>query len=454
MNEENQVLIAAEHLVGNLWFNFDAVALVAGRLDPETMRLIVGGPPAMAYSEMCRLMRSQSEKLSAGALETNLRRQGFDFAWLAKLQSRLTVESVDVLYNYAGSINNAADLYRVRMYCSEADKQATQIDAKAEVIVAGLLAKLAEANKSAADVEHASSVVVRVREKLALIRKGDYRWGANTGFDSLDKVFQMADGDLITLAGRPSQGKTSIWRQIFYNRAKEIVRTGDNGQVVMFSSDDTAEKTMLGLACTNSKVNAHRIKYNLADKQEWAAVEVALAEIESLPIYIDESSNPSIDSIYYRCAMLNAQRPIRLAGQDYLGLVTIPGVHDDLPKFRRAAEGCKGIGRTLGFPWLELAQLTKEVESRRDKWPTPSDLQYAGEAESDVCMMIMRPEHYISRGEDIDCDEQDKSGIALINIGKNKQGEVGLVRMAFVKEFSMFADLATAQQAKRVELNR
>jgi replicative DNA helicase len=452
MNEQNQVLIAAEHLVGNLWFNLDAVPVIAGRLEPDTMRMIVGGPPAMAYSEMCRLMRAQGEMLSAGSLEMNLRKQGFDFAWLAKLQSRIAVEGVDVLHNYAGEINNAADLHRVRMYCADADKQATQSDAKAEIVVAGLLSKLAEANKSASNVEHAGAVVSRVRQKLTLIQQGDYRWGANTGFKSLDKIFQMADGDLITLAGRPSQGKTSIWRQIFYHRAKEIVRSGDNGQVVMFSSDDTAEKTVLGLACTIAKVNAHRIKYNQADKHECAAVDIALAEIESLPIYVDESSNPNIDSIYYRCAMLNAQKPIRLAGQDYLGLVTVPSADNDLSKFRRAAEGCKGIGRTLGFPWLELAQLTKEVESRRDKWPTPSDLQYAGEAESDVCMMIMRPEHYISRGEDIDCDPQDREGVALINVGKNKQGEVGLVRMTFVKEFSMFADLAKVE-TRREYLN-
>ena len=67
-NSHTQAQTAMDHLVGNLWFNSDAVALIAGRLEPDTVRLIVGGPAAMAYSEMCRLMRSPSETLSAGGL--------------------------------------------------------------------------------------------------------------------------------------------------------------------------------------------------------------------------------------------------------------------------------------------------------------------------------------------------------------------------------------------------
>lgn len=437
-----RAIIAAEHLVGNLWYNLEALPLLAGRLEPETMRLIAPGDAAMVYSEMCRLMRSESERLSAGALEAGLRAQRFNFDWVAKLQSRIEVESVEVLMNYASEINNAADLYRIRMYCADAQKQAVQPDARAENVTAGLLSKLAEANKSATVVEHASAVTVRVREKLDAIRQGNYRWGASTGFRSLDKLFQMADGDFIVIAGRPSQGKSSLWRQIFYNRAVEIEQTGENGRVVLFSSDDTSEKTLLGLACTVAKVDVNRCKYNIADAAEWHAVEQAISKIEALPIYIDGSSLPTVDSLYYRCAMLNAQQPIRLAGQDYLQIMSVPEARDELLKVRRAAEGCKGIGRTLGFPWLELSQIGKDVESRRDKWPTPSDLLYAGEAEADVCMLIMRPEHYVSRGEDIDCDPEDRTGIALINVGKNKQGDVGMTKLRFQKEYSRFSDLS------------
>ena len=76
-------------------------------------------------------------------------------------------------------------------------------------------------------------------------------------------------------------------------------------------------------------------------------------------------------------------------------------------------------------------------------------MQYSGEAESDVSMLIMRPEHYISRGESVKCDPQDREGVALVNIGKNKQGSVGMVRLGFDKVHARFYDIDTV----RHELN-
>lgn len=439
--------IAAEHLIGNLWFTPDALPLIAGRLAPETMRLIVGGPAAMAYSEMCRLMRSPSETLSAGALEVGLRAQGFDFDWLAKLQSRIAPEGIDVLYRYASEINNAADLFRLRQYCSEADRAAREPEARADTVTADLLAKLSLVNQSAKDVEPVTAVTTRLRDQLADVRAGRTTYGASTGFKTLDKLFRMVNGSLITIAGRPSQGKTSLWKQIFLNRAIALRDAGDNGQVVMFTADDTTDKAILSLACTIAKVDVNRIQGNHATSEEWYCVDEALFILDTLPIMIDGSSHITVESMYYRCAMLNAQKPIRLAGHDYLSLIGGTGKGSKLEEIQAAAEGVKGIGRTLkpGFPWIELAQLTKEVESRADKWPTPSDMQYSGEAESDVAMLIMRPEHYISRGESVKCDLQDREGIALINVGKNKQGNVGMVRMGFDKTHARFYDIETVR---------
>ena len=99
--DNNRAAVAADHLVGNLWFTLDAVPLIAAHLDPDVMRMIAPGPAAMAYSEMCRLMRSPSEQLSAGALEAGLRAQSFNFGWLTELQQRVSVESIDVLHQYA-----------------------------------------------------------------------------------------------------------------------------------------------------------------------------------------------------------------------------------------------------------------------------------------------------------------------------------------------------------------
>lgn len=450
MSEGQEALIAAEHLLGNLWFNLDAVPLIAGRLDPDTMRFVVGGPAAIAYSEMCRLMRSESDRLSAGALENGLRQQGFDFDWLAKLQSRIASESLETLYNYAGEINNSADLRHIQANCAEAIKQSQQPGAKADIVSADLLKKLAEAKRSASNVEHVSVVVDRVVQMLHDIQEGKIEWGARTGFHALDKTISLVDGDLVIIAGRPSQGKTSLWSQIFVNRAKKLVEDGEKGQVVMFSADDNADKLIFTMACSEAQVNSRRVRKREASSEEFERVERAAMMIRSLPLYVDDTTSPTVESMYYRCAMLHAQNPIRLAGMDYMELVSDPTNRmSDLQKVEYAARGCKGIGNTLRFPFLMLSQLRKEVDERRDKWPTAADVRYAGEAEADKMLLIMRPEHYLSRGETCDCDQGDEEGIGLVSIAKNKTGDVGMARLAFKKEYSRFYDV----QMERHELN-
>lgn len=431
--------VAADHLVGNLYFNLDALPVIAGVLSPDVVRFAVGGNAAVAYSEMCRLLRSD-ERLSAGNLEAGLRKLGFDFVWLAKLQSRVTTESLPTLNNYAGEIINHAELLKVQQYSQEAITAAQADGAKAATVKGELLAKLSAEQQKIDTVEHTSVIGARVRERLKEVRNGKV-WGSSTGFKSLDKQFRLVDGELVVIAGRPSQGKTSISRQMFYYRAMQIERSNEPGQVVFFSSDDTSDKFFFDLACTMAMVDSNRIKDNIATKEEWDKLEYEMTIIESLPIFVDDTPRPTIEHMYYKCAMLNAQKPIKLAGQDYAGLIRVDDAKSERQEAERAFTGVKGIGNTLRFPWIQLSQITKGVESRADKWPTPSDLMYAGEAEANICITIMRPEHYISRGEDIDCDERYKSGVALVNVGKNKSGKIGVVPMAFRPEFARFDDV-------------
>lgn len=437
----DRVRVAAEHLVGNLWFNLDAVSLVASKLQPDTFTSVVGGPPAQAYAEMCRLLRSPSEKLGAASLEANLRHDGFDFDWLDDLQARVAPEGVGTLLAYAGEINNAANLLRIRSAAAEGESAAREYDARAESVAAAMLSKLTAINASTADVEHISVTANAVREQIALMREGKFEWGDKTGFPSLDRVFRLVPGDLIVVGGRPSQGKSSLARQLLLNRAKRIVEAGDDGQVVLFTADDTAAKTVMAMASMESGVDLKRLRTREADDEEYNRLEHALRQIEALPIQIDDTPNPTVEQLYYRCAMLNAQKPVRLACMDYLELVSVPRSDGDLQKVEAAARGIKGIGIALGFPFVLLSQLRKEVDARRDRWPTAADTKYAGEAEADVMLLIMRPEHYISRGEEIDVDDENREGVALVNVAKNKSGDVGMVRMAFVKEQSRFYEL-------------
>lgn len=431
--------IAAEHLVGNLWFNLDALPLVAGKLEPDSMRSVIGGPAAMAYSEMCRLMRSDSERLSAGALEASLRAQKFDFDWLAKLQSRVLPESIDRLDSYAETINNAADLRNLQLHCADTLDQSKQEDARADVLTGKLLTSLSSVNRSANTVEAVSSINVRVRERLAAIREGRITWGASTGFRDLDKLMRLVNSELLLIAARPSQGKTSLAMQIAINRAQALLSSGEDGQIIIFSAEMSKDELMTRAACTVGRVNYDRITTRMATNDEWDAVEAAQNFLDLLPIYIDDASGPTVDQVYYRTAMLNAQKPVVLMVTDHTELFSSnTRAEGETIRISQIVRGFKGIAKTLNLPAINLHQLGRDVDDRPDKQPVLSDLKYAGEADADKILFIHRPEYYIKRGDTCRCDDADKEGVAILTLAKNRNGPVGRQRLVFVEKYAMF----------------
>lgn len=437
----NRAAVAADHLIGNLWFNLDALPLVAGRLEADTMRYVSGSSASMAYSEMCRLMQDPAVRLSAGALESGLRAQGFDFDWLAKLQSRVLPEPIETLYGYVDTLNNAADLLHLQQYCGEAMDSAKADDASAEALTAQLMTKLTQVNRSAAVVEPVATGIARVRERLRKIKAGEMIWGALTGFPTMDRLMRLVDSELLIFAARPSMGKTQLGLQVCVNRAQQILTDGDNGQVAIFSAEMDKDSLLQRAACSLGHVNHERIVTNTAEADEWERVEQALTFLEMLPLVIDDTPGPSIDQVYYRAVMLNAQKPLRLAMSDHTELFTVKKAESETLRVDSITRGFKGIARTLNIPWINLHQLGRQVEDRMDKQPMLSDLKYGGEAHGDKTLFLHRPSYYIARGMTCECDPDDEQGVAIGTLAKNRNGPVGRFRLAFVEKYALFGEL-------------
>ena len=436
----DRATIAAKHLVGNLWYKLDAVPLIAGRLNPAIMQKVVNGPASLAYNEMCRLLRTGG--LSAGQLEANLRDAGFDFNWLWKAQSDIANDSLDDLHRYVGEIQNAADLQELKLRCNDAMNKMNAPGAIADTIKAELMSGITETRSGTDGPVHVAEIIKTVREDFKKMRYGSEGFGASTGFKTLDRIIKLVDGEYITIGGRPSQGKTSLAMWIAYKRSLELVRSGENGQVLIFSMDDTKEKLLRALACTVAQVDIKKLKRKEGTDEEWSRVDDAQDDIEKLPIYIDGGTQLTIEEVYFRSAMQHIIKPVRLMVLDYIEKVSAPEFKDnDLGRLRHIASGYKNIGHRLHSPVIMISQLTKSVENRADKWPTSSDLKYAGEEESDVILLVNRPEHWIAKGDSIDCKPEDEEGIVLVNLAKSKEGDVGMVRLGYKKEFARFADV-------------
>lgn len=448
---EQRAVIAADHLVGNLYFALDTLPLVAGQLDPASFRLIANPQAGMIYSEMCRLMVSQSEQLSAGALEAGLKLQGFDFKWLTDLQARIMPEPLPNLYNYAGEINNAVDLRNLQKFCAETIDNAKKEGAKADTLTAGLMGNLSGVNKNNTQVQPVTAATSAIRERLNAIRSGMMQWGALTGFDELDVLMRLVDSELVIFGGRPSQGKTQLALQIVINRAAQIKEAGEDGQVLIFSTEMSKEDLFFRIACSMAGVNSDRISRNQADDDEWDRIYQKLDYLDTLPIEVDDTPGISAEKVYYRAVMTHAKKPVRLVMTDHTELYTIDDFYNkdgETARISKILMSFKSTARTIKAPWIDCHQLGRDVDTRANKQPMMADMKYAGEQHADKIAFIHRPEYYLKRNVPCDCEPGDMEGIAICTLAKNRNGPIGQIRLGFTEKYARF----TNRNVERVRL--
>ena len=122
---------------------------------------------------------------------------------------------------------------------------------------------------------------------------------------------------------------------------------------------------------------------------------------------------------------------------DYLQLI----VGDPRLKGNRQAEiseisrALKQMAKELNVVVIALSQLSRAVESRQDKRPMLSDLRDSGQIEqdSDLIAFLYRDDYY-------DRESKEKNMIEVI-LAKQRNGPVGTVQLAFLKEYGRFRDL-------------
>lgn len=256
--------------------------------------------------------------------------------------------------------------------------------------------------------------------------------GIPCGFYDLDAMtggFQRSD--LIIVAGRPSMGKSSLAVNFGYAIAKKRL------PIAIFSLEMSKGQLAQRMLSSEAKIETNRIRSGQIRESEWEPLTEAISNLAELPIYIDDSSNPSVGEIKKKAKKVQIENggKLGLILIDYLQLME-GGSDNRVQELSRITRGLKGLAKELDVPVIALSQLSRSVEQRTNKRPILSDLRESGsvEQDADLVMMIYRDDYY-------NPDTSDR-GIAEIILAKHRNGPTGTVKLLFDNQFTQFKNLA------------
>lgn len=261
--------------------------------------------------------------------------------------------------------------------------------------------------------------------------------GIPSGFIDLDKMtsgFQRSD--LVILAARPSVGKTAFALNVAQNvgvRAKETV--------AIFSLEMGAAQLVQRMICAEANVDANRMRTGYLEGDDWEKLTMAIGALSEANIYIDDSPSITVADIRAKCRRLQQEKGLGMILIDYLQLIAGRGKGDNRQQeVSEISRTLKQIARELNVPVIALSQLSRGVEQRQDKRPMMSDLRESGsiEQDADIVAFLYRDDYYDK--------ESEKKNIIEIIIAKQRNGPVGTVELAFLKQFNKFVNMDRSHQ--------
>ena len=283
------------------------------------------------------------------------------------------------------------------------------------------------------------STIARI-ETLGKLENHNGVTGVTTGFVELDKkTAGLQSSDLIIVAARPSMGKTTFAMNLCENAAM-----ASDKPVLVFSLEMPAEQIMMRMIASLARVDQTKIRtgQNL-EEAEWSKIASVFGMFKQKNnLYIDDSSGLTPTELRSRARRVYRENGgLSMIMVDYLQLMRAPAFSDNRTlEIAEISRSLKELAKELEVPVIALSQLNRTLEQRADKRPVNSDLRESGsiEQDADLIMFIYRDEVYNDNSED--------KGVAEIIIGKQRNGPIGRVRLAFNGQFSRFDNLAEQRE--------
>ncbi len=268
--------------------------------------------------------------------------------------------------------------------------------------------------------------------------------GVASGFTQLDNLTGgWQNSDLIVIAARPSMGKTAMSLAMMRNAAMHHEKPVP---VVIFSLEMSAGQLAQRLLTSEARVDAQAARTGRLSESDWPKLARAAGNLSEAPIFIDDTPGLGILELRAKCRRLKAEHDIGLVIVDYLQLMhgtTQSKSGNREQEIAQISRSLKGLAKELDVPVIALSQLSRAVETRGgDKRPQLSDLRESGsiEQDADVVAFIYRAERY---GITVDDHGNSTEGLAEVIVGKQRNGPIGNVKLAFVNQYARFESLTT-----------
>jgi replicative DNA helicase len=290
-------------------------------------------------------------------------------------------------------------------------------------------------NRLAGDLQPIKQVLSDYYDRVGqLARRDEEIFGVPTGFIDLDRLLGgLQSSDLLIIAGRPGQGKTSFLMSAAKNAAQTFKK-----HVAIFSMEMSNEQLVQRLISQETGINSQRMRTGKLEDEEWNLFAQAVEVLGDTHVYLDDTPAISPTQMRAKCRRLHMEFGLDLIVVDYLQLMQGDTRNDNrVQEVSNISRNLKVLARELNVPVLAAAQLSRAVEQRADKRPVLSDLRESGslEQDADIVMFIYRPEFY----------EEDslKKNIAEIMVSKHRNGPTGSVELVFRDSLAKFENAAT-----------
>lgn len=298
-----------------------------------------------------------------------------------------------------------------------------------------MIFQIAEGRPKTGGPEGINNILAKTIDRIdELFNSNNALTGVTTGFTDLDKKTNgLQPSDLIIIAGRPSMGKTSFAMNLVENAA---LRT--DKAVLVYSLEMPAESLAMRMLSSLGHIEQGKIRTGRLDEDDWPRLTSAINLLNERKLFIDDTAGITPSEMRSRTRRLAREHgEIGLIMVDYLQLMQLGGGADNRTnEISEISRSLKALAKEFNCPVIALSQLNRSLESRPNKRPVNADLRESGaiEQDADVIMFIYRDEVYHP--------ETEYKGVAEIIIGKQRNGPIGTVRLAFLGKYTRFENLA------------